>query len=157
MTTPQIEVAHLLAAAVDVLVLGSFHPKPEAVDLFCLFGHSQGDCTIFLGDQQLEPTFQIQLRSLRRHMGRSQRQRAALQQMVLQLEVAAVHLHLLLTAADIDHGGIGVGVQQHIAAVFQGKDPFFANDLHGCPFSAIWLFNSGVPDFRPASRDRRPA
>ena len=82
-TAPQIEVAHLLAAAVDVLVLGSFHPKPEAVDLLCLLGHGQGDCAVFLGDQQLEPAFQIQLRSLRRHMGRRQRQGAALQQVVL--------------------------------------------------------------------------
>ena len=154
---PQIKVTHLLAAAVDMLVLGRFHMQPEAVDALGFFRHRQGDSALFLGDQQLELALKIQLYSLLCHTGRSQGQGAALQQVIFQLEVAAVHLHTLFAVADINHRGVGVGMQQHIAAVFQGKDPVFANDLHGCPFSAIWPFNSGAPCSRPAGRGKRPA
>ena len=154
---PQIKVTHLLAAAVDMLVLGRFHMQPKAVDALGFFRHRQGDSALFLGDQQLELALKIQLYSLLCHTGRSQGQGAALQQVIFQLEVATVHLHTLFAVADINHRGVGVGMQQHIAAVFQGKDPVFANDLHGCPFSAIRPFNSGAPCSRPAGRGKRPA
>lgn len=156
-TPAQIKIAHLLAAAVNMFVLGSFDPQPEAVDAFRLFGHSQGHGPVFLSDQQLELAFQVQLCPLLGHPGSGQGQGAALNEVILDLEIAAVHIHTLFAVTDIDHGSGCIGMQQHIAAVFQGKDLIFANDLHGCPFSAVLSVNNGAPCFRPADRGERPA
>ena len=115
----QIEVGHLLTAAPAALVLLRRDAEPDPVDL-CIFLRERQDRTVAIQRYtETEILTVIDDGAIRLLRERSGRKRTALGHIVLDSEVAAVHVDALLTAADVEHRKVIGRAQKCPTLLFQ--------------------------------------
>ena len=130
MPVAQVQIRHLLAAAVAGFLCVGAHAQPKTVDGRAELFKRQLRNLALNHHLNAEPPFQIQCPSAIRFFGPGHAKRHAFRQIILYFEIAAVHLDAFLPDSHIDHRPLRRGLEQNGIVMTQNPGGMIPTGLH---------------------------